>query len=168
MRLAGGFPSPALHGSSRELKWIDEHSIKRSLVEQLDGEPQEAGGGIPKPATTLLQKGNMMNKITAFAFGAAIGCAIGALAALALAPRTGAETRELVAEQAEKLSEGAKNFGTEASYYRDDIVRNVKSASDELLQNIKGELPMGEEELRAKIEEARDRIAARMAAGFPG
>ena len=40
-----------------------------------------------------------MKKATTFVFGAALGCAFGTLAALALAPQSGAETREFVAER---------------------------------------------------------------------
>ena len=83
-----------------------------------------------------------MNKITSFILGAAIGCAAGVITALALAPKSGKELRVDLA----------------------DCAGDVLAKKDELAQKITGEEPMTEEELRARIEEARETIAARMKA----
>ena len=104
-----------------------------------------------------------MNKLTAFAFGAAIGCAAGTLAAIALTPRNGDEMRKLATEKAGELSEDVMNFNAGVAYYRDCALKEVKAKGEELVKNLKGEEPMSEGELKAKIAEARERIAARMA-----
>ena len=65
-----------------------------------------------------------MGRITAFAFGTAIGCAFGALAALALAPRSGAQTRELMAQRAGDAFEDARDFNAGVAYYAKNAVLN--------------------------------------------
>jgi len=75
-----------------------------------------------------------MNRFTVFVLGA-VG---GALAALAFAPKSGAEIRKIVADKAEQ----------------------TKSGYEDLFGDVDEE-GVGEDELRAKIEEARKRIAKR-------
>lgn len=87
-----------------------------------------------------------MNKVSTFVMGAAIGCAVGSLAALALAPKSGAETLGSVAERAGSLGSGIVNFAQEK------IKGTSGSASDP-----------SADELREKIEAARQRIAAQVA-----
>ena len=71
-----------------------------------------------------------MNKVSTFIMGASIGCAFGVLAALALAPRSGVETRELVAQGAGVFAEEAQDFGAGLGYYAKSAVRE-KLARDE-------------------------------------
>ena len=72
-----------------------------------------------------------MNKFTVFVLGAAAGT----VAALAFAPRSGEQTRQLVMEKAE----------------------SAKAWCGEMIQEAEEE-DVSEDELRIKIEEARQRI----------
>ena len=75
-----------------------------------------------------------MNKFSAFALGALVG----ASAALALAPKTGEEMRDIASQ----------------------TVNDIKEGCSDAMKDILGEDQQpNEEELRAKIEEARQRIA---------
>ena len=93
-----------------------------------------------------------MNKATVFVMGALAGALAGTLAALALAPSSGAETRSNVAKKA-----GA-------------FAGNVGGLASDVAGNVKGAVPFGKteepnvDELREKIEAARQRIAAEAAA----
>lgn len=105
-----------------------------------------------------------MNKVLTFATGAAFGCAVGALAALALAPHTGEEMRGLAAERAGGLAEDASDLGAGVASYARDMVRGVKGKGSEVLNNVRGNSGAAEsDELREKIEAARERIAKQVA-----
>lgn len=56
-----------------------------------------------------------MDKLNAFVIGASLGCAFGAILALALAPRTGQEMREIVTGHATNLAEDTRDFNTGAA-----------------------------------------------------
>ena len=80
-----------------------------------------------------------MGRISSFVTGAALGV----IAALLLAPQTGEQTRALVAEKANAVTGEAKDFGAAPA---------APAAS------------VADDELREKIEAARQRIAAQVAA----
>ncbi len=122
-----------------------------------------------------------MNKASTFAVGAAFGCAFGALAALALAPQSGAQTREMAAERVGTLAEDAYDFNVGlASYaknatsdahdfhvgavaYAKQAVRKATNKRAEVGQGAaEGQTQLSADELRAKIDEARERIAAQV------
>lgn len=93
-----------------------------------------------------------MNKATVFIFGGALGFAAGALSSLAL-------TRGRQASAPGDDSAGGETgLGAKLAGCRDSAIRAAKDK----LKGLKGEEPMSEEELRTKIAEARERIAARM------
>ncbi|MBO4352194.1 MAG: YtxH domain-containing protein [Eggerthellaceae bacterium] len=104
-----------------------------------------------------------MGKLSSFMTGAAIGIA----AALLLAPRTGEQTRALVAEKANAVTGEAKDFGAGFPASAQDA---IKSAQEKAASLTKGAAPaapaatVADDELREKIEAARKRIAAQVAA----
>ena len=76
------------------------------------------------------RKEAIVNEASTFIMGASIGCAIGALAALALAPRSGAETRGLVAQGAGEFAEDAQDFGAGIGYYAQGAARGVRKKGE--------------------------------------
>lgn len=102
-----------------------------------------------------------MNKVSTFVMGASIGCAFGALAALALAPRTGAETRDLVVGQASVIADDAQDFGAGLGYYAQNAAKGARKKGEQVFK--RNSMPAEEEtpeELQEKIEAVRERLAA--------
>lgn len=117
-----------------------------------------------------------MNKVFTFITGAAFG----AIGALLLAPRSGQEARNLVADQAGSLAGNAQNLANQAAAkaqevtagVSDKVRAGVKQAADkgeEAIEDVKDAAAKGVEaasdkndELRAKIDAARERIAAQV------
>ena len=122
-----------------------------------------------------------MGKIKSFFIGASLGT----IAALLLAPKTGEQTRALVAEKATAVAGEAKDFGadvpgavqgavktiqdkgsdfvktasTKGQEIASDASSKVKSAADQ----VTGSAPaQPDDDLREKIEAARKRIAAQV------
>ena len=107
-----------------------------------------------------------MDKISSFIMGASIGCAFGTLAALALAPRSGAETRELVAQGAGEFAEDAQDFGAGLGYIAQGALRNARKKGEEAMKV--AAKPAGNEtsdELQAKIDAVREKIIANATEG---
>lgn len=104
-----------------------------------------------------------MGRISSFVTGAALGV----IAALLLAPQTGEQTRALVAEKANAVTDEAKDFGAGFPASAQDA---IKSAQEKAASFTKGAAPaapaasVADDELREKIEAARQRIAAQVAA----
>lgn len=104
-----------------------------------------------------------MGRISSFVTGAALGI----IAALLLAPQTGEQTRALVAEKANAVTGEAKDFGAGFPASAQDA---IKSAQEKAASFTKGAAPaapaasVADDELREKIEAARQRIAAQVAA----
>ena len=104
-----------------------------------------------------------MGRISSFVTGAALGV----IAALLLAPQTGEQTRALVAEKANAVTGEAKDFGAGFPASAQDA---IKSAQKKAASFTKGAAPaapaasVADDELREKIEAARQRIAAQVAA----
>ena len=104
-----------------------------------------------------------MGRISSFVTGAALGV----IAALLLAPQTGEQTRALVAEKANAVTGEAKDFGAGFPASAQDA---IKSAQEKAASFTKGAAPAApaasaaDDELREKIEAARQRIAAQVAA----
>ena len=118
-----------------------------------------------------------MGRISSFVLGGAIGAAV----ALAFAPKTGDETRALVVEKANALAGEAKDFGagfpgTAQDAYKSALERGeslLKGAQDKTSDLVSGaqakvqDVASGadqenQDELREKIEAARQRIAAQV------
>ena len=104
-----------------------------------------------------------MGRISSFVTGAALGV----IAALLLAPQTGEQARALVAEKANAVTGEAKDFGAGFPASAQDA---IKSAQEKAASFTKGAAPaapaasVADDELREKIEAARQRIAAQVAA----
>ena len=107
-----------------------------------------------------------MSKFGCFINGLAIGAIGGGIAALMLTPKNGEENRKLVADYASNVMNTGKDFGDQAySVFQGGIksateigggfVDSVKSAADVAGSQVSDK----NDELRAKIEAARDRIA---------
>ena len=107
-----------------------------------------------------------MSKFGCFVNGLAIGAIGGGIAALMLTPKNGEENRKLVADYANNVMNTGKDFGDQAySVFQGGIksateigggfVDSVKSAADVAGSQVSDK----NDELRAKIEAARDRIA---------
>ena len=105
-----------------------------------------------------------MNKVSTFIMGASIGCAFGALAALALAPQSGAETRGLVAERAGSFAEDAQDFGAGLGYYAQGAANDVRKKGENVIKG-KGKPAEDEtvDELQEKIAAVREKLAANQA-----
>ena len=106
-----------------------------------------------------------MSKIGAFCTGVVVGGIAGAATALLMTPKTGEENRKLVAEYASNVAQSAQELSNSAY---DQFQEGLKVASDrgsEIFENVKavGEKASAHvgttnDELRAKIEAARERI----------
>ena len=102
-----------------------------------------------------------MSKITTFVVGASIGCAFGVLAALVLAPQSGAETRGMVAQGAGAFAEDAQDFGAGFGYIAQGGVRNARQKGAEAIKSIrKPAEEIAADELDAKPAEESEKLAA--------
>ena len=94
-----------------------------------------------------------------------VGGVLGAGAALALTPKTGEEARAFVAEKATALAGEAKDFGAGLPGSAQDAFKSVTGQGGSLAQGDAqkaGASDADADELRAKIEAARQRIAAQV------
>lgn len=78
-----------------------------------------------------------MNKVSSFIVGASVGCAFGVLAALALAPRSGTETRGMVIQGAGGFVEDAQDFGAGFGYIAQGAARNARKKGEEAVKGIR-------------------------------
>ena len=105
-----------------------------------------------------------MGRISSFITGAAIGAA----AALLLAPYAGEQTRSLIAEKANAVAGEAKDFGAGFPTVAQDAIKTAQDKAADLTGRAKPAAPatatVADDELREKIEAARKRIAAQVAA----
>ena len=104
-----------------------------------------------------------MGRISSFVTGAALGV----IAALLLAPQTGEQTRALVAEKANAVTGEAKDFGAGFPASAQDAIKSAQEKAASLTKGAASAAPaasVADDELREKIEAARQRIAAQVAA----
>ena len=100
-----------------------------------------------------------MGRISAFLLGGAVG----ALAALAFAPYTGEKMRALVAEKANAFAEEAKDFGAGLPGSAQDAYKAAREKGESFINDAQGKANETDpDELREKIEAARQRIAAQV------
>jgi gas vesicle protein len=98
------------------------------------------------------------------------GGALGAVGALFLAPRSGQEARQYIAQRAGTIATDAQGIGNQAVSSIQGGFKQATEAGAQVVNNIKGseqaqpEAQDKNEELRAKIEAARERIAAQVKA----
>ena len=105
-----------------------------------------------------------MGRISSFVTGAALGV----IAALLLAPQTGEQTRALVAEKANAVTGEAKDFGAGLPASAQDAIKSAQEKAASLTKGVAAPAApaasVADDELREKIEAARQRIAAQVAA----
>ena len=105
-----------------------------------------------------------MGRISSFVTGAALGV----IAALLLAPQTGEQTRALVAEKANAVTGEAKDFGAGFPAAAQDAIKSAQEKAASLTKGAAAPAApaasVADDELREKIEAARQRIAAQVAA----
>ena len=105
-----------------------------------------------------------MGRISSFVTGAALGV----IAALLLAPQTGEQTRALVAEKANAVTGEAKDFGAGFPTVAQDAIKSAQEKAASLTKGAAAPAApaasAADDELREKIEAARQRIAAQVAA----
>lgn len=96
-----------------------------------------------------------MSKVVPFLLGGVVGAGI----ALAFAPQTGEQTRALVTEKANAFAGEAKDFASGMPGSAQDL---VKSAREQGAAMVNKGVETDSDELREKIEAARQRIAAQV------
>ena len=105
-----------------------------------------------------------MGRISSFVTGAALGV----IAALLLAPQTGEQTRALVAEKANAVTDEAKDFGAGFPASAQDAIKSAQEKAASLTKGVAAPAApaasVADDELREKIEAARQRIVAQVAA----
>ena len=107
-----------------------------------------------------------MSKIGSFITGAAIG----ALAAILFAPQTGEQTRALVAEKANAFAGEAKDLGANLPDAAQDAFKSAQQKGQEFVADAQSRVKevagqpaeVDSDDLREKIEAARQRIAAQV------
>ena len=107
-----------------------------------------------------------MGRISSFITGAAIG----AIAALLLAPQTGEKTRALVAEKANAVAGEAKDFGAGFPGTAQDAIKAATQKGQGFVADAQARVKeatgqpaeIDSDDLREKIEAARQRIAAQV------
>lgn len=107
-----------------------------------------------------------MGKFEAFTTGLLFGAVAGGIAALMLTPKNGEENRQLVADYANTVANSAQKYGAQAHGVVQSGFKSATEISGDFVDNVKSTAnsagaQFGEknDELRAKIEAARDRIA---------
>ena len=98
------------------------------------------------------------------------GAAIGALAALLLAPQAGEKTRALVAEKANAVAGEAKDLGANFPSAAQDAFKSAQQKGQDLVADAQARVKevsgqpaeVDSDDLREKIEAARQRIAAQV------
>lgn len=104
-----------------------------------------------------------MGRISSFVTGAALGV----IAALLLAPQTGEQARALVAEKANAVTGEAKDFGAGLPASAQEAIKSAQEKAASFTKSAAPAAPaasVADDELREKIEAARQRIAAQVAA----
>ena len=107
-----------------------------------------------------------MGRFEAFTTGLLFGAVAGGVAALMLTPKNGQENRQLVADYANTVANSAQKYGAQAQGVVQSGLKSATEISGDFVDNVKSTAnsagaQFGEknDELRAKIEAARDRIA---------
>ncbi|MBD2665000.1 hypothetical protein B6N60_03061 [Richelia sinica FACHB-800] len=83
------------------------------------------------------------NRSGVFFGGLMLGAAVGALAGLLIAPRTGRETRKLLKKSADALPELAEDISTSVQIQADRLSLNALRNWDETLERLKEAIAVG-------------------------
>lgn len=106
---------------------------------------------------------------TGVAIGAfVVGAAAGAIAGLLYAPKSGRETRALVADKAQDAWGATQEFSKNASVRVNEIGATVSSKGKEVASQVRPVFEEKNDELKAKIDVARKRIAAQVSKNASG
>ena len=74
--------------------------------------------------------------VTRFLAGFAVGAAIGAVAGILLAPKSGEETREILGDMAEDIAKKTDAKVKDIQKKADDIVSDVQEKSEEIMSKL--------------------------------
>ncbi|MCQ2739512.1 MAG: YtxH domain-containing protein [bacterium] len=74
--------------------------------------------------------------VTRFLAGFAVGAALGAVAGILLAPKSGAETREALGNMASEMAKKTDATVKDIKQRADDIVSDVQEKSDEIMSKL--------------------------------
>ena len=107
-----------------------------------------------------------MSKFGCFVNGLAIGALGGGVAALMLSPKSGEENRKMVADYANTVMNTGKGFSDQAYGVFQGGIKSATEIGGQFADSVKSAADVAgsqvsdkNDELRAKIEAARDRIA---------
>lgn len=107
-----------------------------------------------------------MSKFGCFVNGLAIGALGGGIAALMLSPKTGEENRKMVADYANNVMNTSKGFSDQAYGVFQGGIKSATEIGGQFADSVRSAADVAgsqvsdkNDELRAKIEAARDRIA---------
>ena len=81
-----------------------------------------------------------------------LGAAIGAAAALLIAPRTGRETRDLLADKSNELAKKAQQIATEAQGRAGDWFDKSRELFEEQTQRLMGAFEAGKQAMREDMD----------------
>ena len=106
-----------------------------------------------------------MGRIGSFCTGVVLGGIAGAATALLITPKNGQENRQLVAEYASSMAQSAQDFSNNAYGQFQEGLKVAGDKGGEIIGNVKAagekataQVSSTNDELRAKIEAARERI----------
>ena len=87
--------------------------------------------------------------VTRFLAGFAIGAAIGAVAGILLAPKSGAETREIIGDMASDIAKKTDDTVKDIQKRAENIVSDVQEKGEEMIGKIQDMLNKQKENLEA-------------------
>lgn len=87
--------------------------------------------------------------VTRFLAGFAIGAALGAVAGVLLAPKSGKETREIIGDMASDMAKKTEATVKDIQKRADDIVSDVQEKSEEIMSKLQNMLAKDREEAEA-------------------
>lgn len=73
-----------------------------------------------------------------FLAGFIVGGAVGALAGLLLAPKSGEETREMIAQKSSEIYDKTEDSINEIKEKAEDVVEDLQKKGDEIIAKIQG------------------------------
>lgn len=103
-------------------------------------------------------KGNGIAGITGFLVGAGIGAILGIL----YAPRPGVETRAMVSDKVDDVCDEGQELYNRGVDRVMQVYTTATDRADEIASNVRPYVTGKNDELRDKIDEARERIAAQV------
>jgi gas vesicle protein len=95
----------------------------------------------------------MANKSGAFLGGLVLGAAVGAIAGVLLAPRTGRETRRILKKSADALPELAEDISSTMQVQADRLSETAVRNWDGTLSRLKEAISVGLETTQREVEE---------------